>query len=852
MVKYPLFTFLYLLSHFITIGQASTYVDEKGVFRYLKNNKEIRLFGVNYTLPFAHGYRAIHYIGKNHKQAIDKDIYHITRLGLDAYRVHIWDMEITDSLGNLIKTPQLDALDYTLAKLKERGIKTLITPFKVGGNGYPEKDFNVAGFSAKFKKWQTYADVEVLKKQERYFTQLLNHINPYTKIAYKHDPDIIALEINNEPIHNNGKVATAYINKMIKVIRNAGFKNPIFYNVSEKSEFVDDYLKAPIQGCTFQWYPTGLVHNSQLKNNFLPNVDQYQIPFQEKKAFQNKTRIIYEFDSGDTNSSVIFPAMARSFREAKFQFATQFAYDAIDLAYANTEYQTHYLNLAYTPSKAISLKIAGEVFREIPNGKSFGRFPENNSFSNTTLNYENDVALYNSETKFLYTNTTTANPKNINKLKHIAGVGNSKIITYLGNGAYFLDKIEEGIWRLEIFPDVLWVKDPFEKASLKKTVAVLQNHVNNISIDFKSLGNQFFVQGINNGNSFYNQAKNKTVAIAPGTYIISADKLTSDFKINQKLGNIYVSEFATIAQNIEQTYVVHHPLQEIEKGENLTIKAKIVSPNKINPVEVVLPSGYQKTDNFEMIQKDNFTYEVIIPITKIHKELFNYYIVVHTDKTQITFPEKISEHPANWDFVSTQTYSTKIVENEPNVVLYDAIKDNFKNFLWPRQWYAMQYKIEKKLHKVTSKDYLSIYTDSLIKELPDLSFKILLNDIAKRSQNSLVKTTSIVLTAFTRAKKRQKVQVGLQLKNGQVFGKVIELTSNKKDIIIPFHELEKVSQVVLPKPFPPFQSYFLNSLANSKFDVKDLEAIQISIGPEIKKENYNKPQQVFINKIVLQ
>ncbi len=221
-------------------------------------------------------------------------------------------------------------------------------------------------------------------------------------------------------------------------------------------------------------------------------------------------------------------------------------------------------------------------------------------------------------------------------------------------------------------------------------------------------------------------------------------------------------------------------------------------------------------------------------------------------KTQITFPEKISEHPANWDFVSTQTYSTKIVENEPNVVLYDAIKDNFKNFLWPRQWYAMQYKIEKKLHKVTSKDYLSIYTDSLIKELPDLSFKILLNDIAKRSQNSLVKTTSIVLTAFTRAKKRQKVQVGLQLKNGQVFGKVIELTSNKKDIIIPFHELENVSQVVLPKPFPPFQSYFLNSLANSKFDVKDLEAIQISIGPEIKKENYNKPQQVFINKIVLQ
>lgn len=833
------------------MGQASTYVDEKGVFKYLSNDEEIRLFGVNYTLPFAHGFRAIHYIGKNHKQAIDKDIYHITRLGLDAYRVHIWDMEITDSLGNLIRTPQLDLLDYTLAKLKERGIKTIITPFKVGGNGYPEKDFDVVGFSAKLSKTHTYAEVEVLNKQERYFTQLLNHINPYTKIAYKHDPDIIALEINNEPIHDHGKVATDYINKMVKVIRKAGFKNPIFYNVSEKSEFIDDYLKATIQGCTFQWYPTGLVHNSLLKNNFLPNVDQYQIPFQEKKAFQNKTRIIYEFDSGDTNSSVIFPAMARSFREAKFQFATQFAYDAIDLAYANTEYQTHYLNLAYTPSKAISLKIAGEIFREMPNGKSFGRFPQNNTFSYSSLDYNHDVAVYNSTHKFFYTNTTNASPNNIHKLQHIAGVGNSKIINYSGNGAYFLDKVEDGIWRLEVLPDVLWVKDPFEKASLKKTVAVLQDHKNNISIDLKNLGNRFFIQGINDGNSFYNQAKNKTVAIAPGTYIISSDKLTSDFKTNQKLGNIYVNEFATTHQKIEQTYLIHEALEEIEKGENLTIEAQIVSPNTINKVEVVLLSGYLKTDNYEMIQKDNFRYEVILPNTKILKEILNYYIVVNTSKAQITFPEKVSEHPVDWDFVSTQTYRTKIVEKEPIVVLYDILKDNSKNFLWPRQWHAMQYKIQKKLHKVATKNYLSVYTDSLTKKIPDLSFKILLNDIAKRSQHYLVKTTSIVVTAFTGAKKRQKVQVGLQLKNGQVFGKVIELTSDKKDITIPFHELEKVSQVLLPKPFPPFQSYFSNSLANSTFDVKDIEALQISIGPEIKKENYNKPQQIFINKIVL-
>ena len=86
-----LITVLFFLVSTQIQGQKSTYVDDYGVFRYSKNDKEILLFGVNYTLPFAHGYRAINYVGKNHKEAIDKDVYHLARLGLDGFRVHIWD-----------------------------------------------------------------------------------------------------------------------------------------------------------------------------------------------------------------------------------------------------------------------------------------------------------------------------------------------------------------------------------------------------------------------------------------------------------------------------------------------------------------------------------------------------------------------------------------------------------------------------------------------------------------------------------------------------------------------------------------------------------------------------------------
>jgi hypothetical protein len=843
-----LFLALFIISNNSIFSQKSTYVDDFGVFRWSKNKEEIRLFGVNYTLPFAHGYRAINYVNKNHKTAIDKDVYHLARLGVNAFRVHIWDAEVTDSLGNLINSPQLDLLDYTLAKMKERGFKTLITPFKVGDNGYPEKNVPTQGFSNKLEKWQTYADEKIIEKQIRYFTQLLNHINPYTGIAYKNDPDIIALEINNEPTHDNGEIATVYINKMVDVIRKVGFKNPIFYNVSEVSKFIDNYLDANIQGCTFQWYPTGLVRNSLLEMNNLPNVDAYQIPFKDKKKFQNKARIIYEFDPGDTNQSTLFPAMARSFREAKFQFAAQFAYDPIDLAFANTEYQTHYFNLAYTPSKAISFKIAAAIFSETPNGKSFGRYPNNTNFGNTNLDSDKNLAIYNSETSFFYTNSTSENPKNLEKLNNIAGIGSSNLVKYSGTGAYFLDKISAGIWRLEILPDVIWVNDPFAKASLQKTVAILQNNQNEIEISLSDLGSTFHISGINNDNTFSEKTTIKKFTISSGTYLLHTKNDVSSINKNQKLGTIFLNEFATTNQQINQTFVVHKPIKSIEKNMDLTIEANIVSPSKIEKVEVVWPSGYQKTANFLMEKIDNFQYRVMIPKNNLYGNEFKYHIVVYTENGEIVFPDNLKGNPIDWDFVPEKRYTTKIVQTAPIIVLFDANQESENNFLWPAQ---RGYRFETITHKVSSENILNVTVNNLKGEIADFTFKILVEKSIKNDSHHLNSVNSMLIEVASGTSKNQKVQIAIQQKNGFVFGKIIELTPEMTSFSIPFSELKIVPMVLLPRPYPDFQDYWFSSLAPQQFDKTAIEALQISIGPGIYTENQNEYQGIIIRKILL-
>jgi hypothetical protein len=95
------------------------YVDNKGVLRFTKNNSEASFFGVNYTTPFAFAYRAHKALNIDLEKAIQQDVYHLARLRLDAFRVHVWDTEISDTAGNLLENDHLRLFDFLLAELKK-------------------------------------------------------------------------------------------------------------------------------------------------------------------------------------------------------------------------------------------------------------------------------------------------------------------------------------------------------------------------------------------------------------------------------------------------------------------------------------------------------------------------------------------------------------------------------------------------------------------------------------------------------------------------------------------------------------------------------------------------------------
>jgi len=338
----------------------------------------------------------------------------------------------------------------------------------------------------------------------------------------------------------------------------------VFYNISESPTYADAVANSKADGFSFQWYPTGLVAGHELKGNFLPNVDRYQIPFDTIPAFAGKPKMVYEFDAADILQSYMYPAMARSFRSAGFQWATQFAYDPMGTAYANTEYQTHYLNLAYTPSKAISLLIAGKAFRQLPLSKSYGTFPTDTLFSVFRLSYAQNLSEMNSKDEFYYTNSTMSLPKEVAALKHIAGVGSSPVVTYSGSGAYFLDKLADGIWRLEVMPDVLRMEDPFGKNSLEGEATRVVWNKNQLTVHLPELGVDYSIIGLNKGNSFSDLASAHSFTATPGVYLLQKKGL-KNYPVTEKtkFGSIGLREFVAPKQVMAKDIT---PVKSVDLG----------------------------------------------------------------------------------------------------------------------------------------------------------------------------------------------------------------------------------------------------------------------------------------------
>ena len=856
MKKRFLLSFIFFTISFISFAQEKedVYVDENGLMRWGHNDEEVKGFGVNYSVPFAHAYRSGRKLNVDLKGAIDKDVYHFSRLGFDLYRIHVWDTEISDEEGNLLENEHLELFDYLLKKLKERDINFVITPIAYWGNGWPEPDEDTPGFSNKYGKAGSLTEPGALKAQQNYLKQFLDHVNPYTGVAYKNESNLIAFEISNEPHHKEEpQEVQEFIEKMVSAMKSTGTNKPIFYNVSHSIHLAESYFDAGIDGGTFQWYPTGLGFQKELEGNLLPNVNDYHIPFNNVIEENNAAKLVYEFDAADVMKSYIYPAMARSFREAGIQIGTHFAYDPTYLAFGNTEYNTHYMNLAYTPQKALALMIAGEIFHQVPVNSDFGVYPKNLEFQDFRIDYEKDLAVLNSEEKFIYTNTNEIQPKSLKNLRQVAGFGNSEVIKYEGKGAYFLDKLEDGVWRLEVMPDAILVDNPFGSNSLEKTVAVIKWNEWEMSLDLPGLNENLSLAALNKDNEFTPKVKGKSFKIRPGTYLLK--KEGAEFDKNSDLNlRFELEEFTAPESTVTQTYMLHEPIKELTENSSAEITAEIVSDKEIEKVEAWLQNG-NTYKAIELKNKNAYNYSAEIPESVLKNGFLEYRIIVTTNKGKETFPGKVSGSPEDWDFYSEKVFTTQIVKETKPLYIFHAAEDedyvvgewNPGNKLVPTDIPGeAEYRV--KVEKLFEKDVENPEAEPVY----DYSFRYNFNRKIAGRKAELKSKDSLVIKARALTESTDKLQIALVMKNGAAFGTTLDIDQETNTYKIDLSTLKPVKTVSLPRPYPSFLPYYFEHFYTGNFELENAEALQFSIGPGIQDSELENPHGVGIISVSLE
>jgi hypothetical protein len=791
-------------------------VDKKGIMRWTANNTEVKEFGVHYDMPFYYSFRAFTELGLSHDKGVEEDVYHIARLGLTAYRLHLWDSEISDTLGNLVDNKHLRILDYTLKQMKDRGFKIILTSLT-----YYETRDKEYGFGHKYRKKESYTP-EAIKATENYLFQLMNHVNRYTGIAFKDDPDIIAFEIYNEPEHqgHTKEYVVPYINRLVESIRRSGCRKPLFYCMSIAPHLRKGFLEADVQGGSAQWY--SLSHNAgfAFKGNMMTHIDHWpKDSLTDDIKAKNKAMMAYEVDAADNEYSYTYAMMARSLRTAGFQFAAMFSYDPLGIGYSNYDFRTHYMNLAYTPQRAIGLKIAGEIFRKIPRETKFEAFPADTIFDVFRVSHCQNLAEMVDVDKFLYTNTTTSTPKDIAKLSEITGYGSSPIIEYNGRGVYFLDNLENGVWRLEVMPDATLVDNPFGNPSLDKEMSAIVWNAYPMTIHLPDLGSEFSMTGINQGNMVKQVAAKGQVTVSPGTYLLSKKGVTPKWKPEDKWKNITLKEFVA-PQSTTKGYMLYQPAEEITKGKPHTIDIEIISAKEPEGVKLhIFTFAPKELEAIDFKKISRYGYTASIPENVINEEeMLSYQISVDYNEVKTIYPENVSGGYVS--FLNTQMYSMRVVNDKAPVCLLDVENDRQQIRRSHRHY---RYIFHPSL--LPGKSGLELGTDNL--RYASFYFK----DKVSGRITDMVSKKQLTLRGYTLSEQPAKAWVTLQLRNGLEYGTTILLSENQTLYDIPLNKFEQI-RIIGPGEKGFVYVYPFDGKSKKELRIEEAETLKIFILPD--------------------
>ncbi len=823
----------------------AVYLDQSGVIRWRDNRAEVSLYGANYCVMSGSDYRMAGLVGADRKAMIDEDMAQFARMGWTALRLCSWgDWENSDRAGNLIVNEHVDLLDYLIATARKRGIYILLTPIHTYDPAFADQmgkpTLNV-GFSRYFDRPEMGTNPASIAAQATYIRQLLEHVNPYTGLAIKDEPAVLFVEMINEPVHHPEDIpgSVRYINTLVDAVRSTGTRKLTFFNVSQDFAIAPAIRRSRVDGVSFGWYPTSLVAGHMLKGNFLPAVDSY--PDMLRPDVTDRPRIVYEFDQADLISGYMYPAMARTFRSVGAQLATMFAYDMLQTAPFNLGWQTHFLNLVHTPRKAVSAVIAAEAMRRLPRLKDYGRYPDNRSFGDFRVSYEGDMSELNATDGFMYAGDTKDAARDLHLLRRIVGFGSSGTVDYEGSGAYFLDRIREGVWRLELYPDEILVRDPFEQPQPGKIVSRLLYRSWPMKLTLPDLGDAFVatpLAGPGAASPVARAAVRGVVAVEPGVWLLTRRSEEASGVLPEHVGRVALKEFHVNARLSYPDLVQTLAAGEFMLGAPVQIRVRVANDTLPDEVRMWLrPAGARFDKPIVMQRARGNDYVAELPAGSLAPGRYEYAVSTQTGDRVTTFPGGVPGQPLVWPFRTDSYWSFSVTPPGTTMRLFNPKLDfGLLSFVRPGEQYRNPF-FQLTTGESADEAALSLDLPDLGRDTPhQYAAALYIGDIMAVRRSELARADSLHVKLRADGGTRKTLQLCLIEKDGTAWATSVLAGSAWASVSVSLASLHPSRSIHIPSPYPGLWNYWRAAAPGrggpaDHVHLEDVERLQLMVTP---------------------
>lgn len=413
------------------------------------------------------------------------------------------------------------------------------------------------------------------------------------------------------------------------------------------------------------------------------------------------------------------------------------------------------------------------------------------------------------------------------------------MVKYDGTGAYFLDRLDDGIWRLELYPDVAWVHDPFTRPSLEREAARVIWRVRPMRIDLPDLGEDFAARPIGDRDTYTPTARHGTLDVRPGVYLLTRSRTAArSWQPDSIVDGRRLGAFAAPPSSGAPTAVLHSPPAELSSGEPFTVRVEVVSKNPVDSAVVFARrlGTWGRMPRLTMKSVGAFGFEAEVPAETVREGLLEYVVSVYEGDAVRTFPGSQVGDPYEWDFSGQERWRVPVVAPDAPLLLFDGRRD-MDHALYPHPWSYVSFRTDLVPGSQPQRLALKAEVEDFTPSPHHFAVRTFLPETQRTRLNEAPATGVLRVRARAAGRPTDRVEISLVGRDGSAWGTVIELTGAWREIVIPVADLRPVPLALLPRPYPQFLPYLMEKKPGGTGPlIADLDGLQFSVSAALFEE----------------